>query len=360
MYGGFSFCGKEVGELGIQYAPDMSSTYVYGENFSEHTEAFEGHDGSLHYGTTVSSKAFRLRCYFEYKHINNNIIDNVLNFFYRGRTGRLIFEQRDWLWYSATVTSVDTSQLRNYLNGFITINLVAHYPFGRSDILSLDSYDNTENLTTDSYFLDKTGFITKDIMPQTSFKNITKNTTFCLYNPGNEYADVAIAIAGEAGKGITILNETTRQEEGFVAFTKNVTTSANQYVLCDSLNGKTILTDGNNSTTGRIYHDYGFIKLAPYRSRRYNISVTIADNKATSEGAFELDDVGRFINLGDKWYKITTFEDKNTVVFENIFGDSFEAEEYSATIADMNEIVVQLKADAVIDKLDFIYKPTFR
>ena len=284
MDGGFSFCGMEAGKLGIQYAPDMPSTYIYGETYSEHQEAFEGHDGSLHYGTTVKAKQFRLRCYFENSHVNEGILDRVLDFFYRGRTGRLVFAQRDWLWYSATVASVDTTQLRNHLNGFITINLVAHYPFGRCDFMSVDSYDSVADLTADESLLNKTGFILTSQMPQMNFTNITANKTFVLYNPGTEYADVAISFSGAGENGVKITNVTTGQEERFLAFTKASTTDAGKYVICDSLNGKTILTDGNgNSTMQRMYHDYGFIRLAPARDTKRNLNVSLSGNTVMSK-----------------------------------------------------------------------------
>ena len=58
--------------------------------------------------------------------------------------------------------------------------------------------------------------------------------------------------------------------------------------------------------------------------------------------------------------KITEVKDNNELVIENPLGDSFSGDDHIATIAQMNEIVVQLGAGASLDKLEFIYKPTFR
>ena len=106
--GGFSFCGVECGELNLQYVPENAETYVYRPaKYEVHEQAFEGHDGGYFYGTTTAPKEFKLRCIYQDEHINNGSMTAILNFFKRGKTGRLSFEKRPWVWYNATVTNVD-------------------------------------------------------------------------------------------------------------------------------------------------------------------------------------------------------------------------------------------------------------
>lgn len=355
MTGGFSFCGVDIGFFDIIYAPDMSSTYVYGQTYSEHAESFEGYHGALSYGNTVRPKEFRLRCYFEDQKINSGIIDKVQSFFYRGRTGRLVFMEQDWLWYVATVTSVDTSQFRNYRNGVITINMKANYPFGRTDILNTDSIS-----TTDPYILNKTGLISSLITPEVEYTNISSNRSVMLYNPGNEYAHVAIEISGNAGDGITIINKENNQECKVVAFDRAQTSNIDKYIVVDSLNGKTVITDGTNAELGFIYHDHGFITLAPSPIVKRYIVVSYNGNTVTCNQLFDPSDVGKYLYISGTWYKINSFIDVSTVTVED--GGALEGVtgSYMSHIVTMNKIDIQLSAGAIIDRLKFVYKPTFR
>lgn len=138
MQGNFTFCGVDVATLGIRYAPDMTGTYVYTQTWNPSVQTFEGFHGGIYYGETVQPKEFRLRCYFEDQNINEGVLDRVWNLFSHGRTGRLVFKERPWVWYIATAGGVDVSQLRNYRNGFVTIILRAYCPFARCDAMCLE------------------------------------------------------------------------------------------------------------------------------------------------------------------------------------------------------------------------------
>ena len=89
MQGGFSFCGTDIAELGLEYVPDNANTYVYaGSTYKVHEQAFDGHDGGYYYGVTTGIKPFTLRCIFEGSHINDGILTKVESFFRKGKTGR--------------------------------------------------------------------------------------------------------------------------------------------------------------------------------------------------------------------------------------------------------------------------------
>ena len=132
MIGGFSFCGVDIDTLGLEYAPDNSNTYVYKPSlWNMDEDSFESHDGGYFYGTSVRPKDFSLRCIYQDTHVGHGGMTKLFHLFSRGKTGRLIFQKRPWCWYTATVVSVDISQMRNYMNGIVTINLRAYYPFAR-------------------------------------------------------------------------------------------------------------------------------------------------------------------------------------------------------------------------------------
>ena len=105
MQGGFSFCGTDIAELGLEYVPDNANTYVWaGSTYKVHEQAFDGHDGGYFYGTTTAAKPFTLRCIYQETHINEGILTKVESFFRKGKSGRLVFKNRPWVYYVATVT----------------------------------------------------------------------------------------------------------------------------------------------------------------------------------------------------------------------------------------------------------------
>ena len=382
MKGGFSFCGTDIADLGIYYVPPTSNMYVYGQtNVYEHEETFEGHHGGYYYGTTVQPKEFSLRCYFEDSHINQGILDNIQAFFRRGRTGRLIFQNRDWLWYSATVMNIDFSALSNYLNGFITINLKAYYPFARTDAKFLTPSDEmhytspvlgelvlNENLFGTDVFVEEsysskknTGLMYQERTPTTIFTGVTEDFTFLLYNAGDEYAAVSVEMAGDAGDdGVIVTNNTTQQKCKLLGFDKSQTTDLGLYVASDALNGKTYLTDNHsNGDLKFMYHDYGFITLAPGLPIKRDLEVTKTAGvpRITGDKLFSESDLGKYIYIEEAWHKIVSVSDENAI---NIDADLTQSGTEAATIVAMNEMSVTVSNGTDLDTIQFVYKNTFR
>lgn len=136
MQGGFSFCGIDIADIGLEYAPELADTYVFSsKDYSVQQQTFDAHDGGYFYGISVQPKKFTLRCIYQDTHINEGIITKIERLFRRGRTGRLIFKKRPWMYYVATVTKCNVSTITNYLNGIATIEMTAYYPYGRCDDL---------------------------------------------------------------------------------------------------------------------------------------------------------------------------------------------------------------------------------
>ena len=356
MQGGFSFCGVDIAKFGLEYVPPLDQTYVFGgAPYEVHQETFDAHHGGYFYGTTVQPKDFTLKCLYQDLHIAHGSLTAIENFFRRGKTGRLVFEQRDWLWYTATVVGIDLSDLRNYRNGFVTITLRAYYPFARHDHISLGD-DNMFNY----YIAANTGLLNEVETPQTSFNDVSESMNIMLYNGGSERAGVAIAIAGDSGEdGVTITNNTTGQTAKFVAFDKQLTTDSGQYIVSDGINGKTVLTDGTTSQRGFLYHDHGFIELAPSYPIEREVYVTYSQGSdRISVIGVELGDdvIGKHIKVSGVYHKITDKIDDVLIIDAAAQEDGFE---YS-NIVTMNEISIELSPGAQLTKLNFIYKPTFQ
>lgn len=356
MQGGFSFCGVDIAKFGLEYVPPLDQTYVFGSApYEVHQETFDAHHGGYFYGTTVQPKDFTLKCFYQDLHIAHGSLTAIENFFRRGKTGRLVFEHRDWLWYTATVVGVDLSDLRNYRNGFVTITLRAYYPFARHDYISLGD-SNIFNY----YIAANTGLLSDSETPETSFNNITESKNIMLYNGGSERAGVAIAIAGDAGEdGVTITNHTTGQTAKFVAFTKSATTDVDKYIVSDAINGKTVLTDGSSSQHCFMYHDHGFIELAPSYPVERDVYVVYdkGSNRVSAIGVELGDDViGKHMVIGGEYRKIIDKEDETLIIDTAATSNGAGY----ANIVTMNEISVELSNGAQLTKLNFIYKPTFQ
>jgi len=356
MQGGFSFCGVDIAKFGLEYVPTLDQTYVFASSgYDIHQETFDSYNGGYFYGTTVRPKDFFLRCIYQNQHIAHGLLDTVESFFKRGRTGRLVFRTREWVWYTATVINVDFSDLRNYENGFITIQLRAFYPFSRHDEIGL-----TDSNMYDNHIATNSGLLPLSVTPPTDIGPLQHTIDTYLYNGGSERASVAIRIAGDAGDGITITNNTTNQSAKFIAFSKADTTEANKYIVSDSLNGKTIITDGTNSKMAFMYHDYGFIELAPSFpiERDVYVSVSKGSDTITLTGKDVDDDViGKFVRIGTQWHKIIDKHNSHTLVLNHVF--DYTGYERS-DIAVVNEISIELSPTSDITKLEFVYKPTFK
>lgn len=123
------FDGVDIEDIGLEYAPDNRNTQVYNPaDWAVHEQSFDGYNGGYFFGTTVKPKTFTLRCFYEDSHVSDGIMTKVWRTFKRGRTGRLVFKNRPWLWYNATVVDVDATNMLNYKNGIVTITLRAYYP----------------------------------------------------------------------------------------------------------------------------------------------------------------------------------------------------------------------------------------
>ena len=369
MRGGFTFKDVDIADVFLSYAPELGDTYVYRPAETNiHEETFDGHDGGYFYGLTKQPKEIILRCFFEQKNIDRGVMEKIHWLFRKGSSGKLVFQQRPWCYYYATVTEVDDKELFNYLNGFIKVTMKAYYPLARSDY----SYFPRNCI---GYFkvMESTAFFEdENMMPDASLignNPLSARKSFLLYNPGTEYADVGIEIAGDAVQGVVIENLTTKQKCKFIGLTKEITSDANKYVYYDGINGKCVLKSDTATEMNSLYHDSGYINLAPgypvYRDiyvenisyntvRVTNIlyDVNIEENTELAKRRY----VGKYIYLNQRWIKINdVLSEHSLLLAENAGVNSTQR----TVIATMNELVVYPVASMSLTKLNFKYKPTF-
>ena len=361
MEGGFTFCGCDIAELGLEYAPENENTYVYAPTEAEiHDETFDGHHGGYAYGATKKPKEFILRCFFEEKAIDRGIMTRVYDLFRVGKSGKLVFKRKPWCYYYVTVKSRPKTEFTNYLNGLITITMTAYYPFARG-INFGDTEDHAfYNLPSDLYHDDvvlNTGLLNKEgMVPSLSYTNLTSQKSIILFNPGTEPAQVGIAASGDSGSGVTIKNYTTGQECKLVAMSKAVTTDVNKEVFCDGINGKTLLRGAATSEIAFLYHDHGFIELEPAFPILRNVFINYTGNTTIQLiNNIKKDVRGEYIFANNKWLKILTQENNSIIVNEPV---GISGEERTC-ICKMNELSIEPDSTMNIDRISFSYKPTF-
>ena len=416
--GGFSFDGVDIADIGLLYAPEISNTYVYKPtNKKVHEQVFDAHPGGYYYGNTAQPKDFVLRCLFEEQHVLSGIMARVHDLFRVGRTGRLVFGKRPWLWYTATVINVNGDSITNRENGLITIQLRAYYPFARSDQYYADAeWPITPAMTEmQKEEAEEHNRIAADMLANSSMTHMPDNGTYDIYrtrdlegltctyqfvpkptvpltvnktglkviNPGTERAPVCIEIGGQFGNGVTITNETNSEVCKFVGGS----TDADRYLMCDALNGRvaTHVVGYDTEEVDYLFHDYGFMYLEPsgvpiYRSNGENdVTLKLFTGSGTSSTfvlyanpVFEYreDLVGKYIyseTTGLMWriIKVMTTYGSESGLFiqcEKNGRDNLLVNGISQwMIVKPNIISIRKTNDSTmsLNRLNFVFKPTF-
>lgn len=358
MKGGFSFCGIDIADIGLEYAPENKDTYVYAPAKTQiQEETFDGHDGGYFYGVTKEPKEFTLRCYFENQNISNGILTRANSLFRRGRSGMLIFKRRPWCYYYATVTDTNNDDLYNYENGLFVVTMKAYYPYARGLKVNGRLFCNLLTDPNHNEVMQNTGLLEKEAMVlPTSFNNIP-DENIILYNPGTEYANVGLVIAGQAGDGVVIKNLTTGESCRYIGFN----TEEGEEIFTDGINGKIVKRSSDNTSFAFLYHDYGYINLKPAYPILRDIYASYNNQTVTTTNILYEDEsekewyVGKYIFLGNAWYKITECHDKHTLFIDKPASSGIE----KTCIVLMNEIQIIPTQGTNLTKISFIYEPTF-
>ncbi len=378
MAGGFSFCGTDIEDIGLEYAPELEDTYVYKTAKARiHEEVFDGHNGGYYYGISHEPKEFILRCIFQDQEIDQGLMGQILHLFREGRSGKLVFDRRPWCWYYATVSELDITGITNYLNGVIKVTMKAYYPYARSDLFTVKRGDvDYYRIIANSACLPPTvGIPDRDLCKDGP---LTTAKEFLLFNPGDVYAPVSIMIAGDVGKGVNIINHTTGQTCRFVAMSSAEFDGEN-YLYVDGLSGKTVTVKDGVKKANFLYHDQGFIFLKPSFPATRDVQASCSDGEVivhnklfdrnrgeTREWAEDLYK-GQFIWLMDGWHEIVSvgkemeYEDKSYFDEHRITVSDNPQDSQSVTtvICPMNRLSIEPESTMNITKLEFVYHPTY-
>lgn len=365
--GGFTFGDVDIAELGLTYAPESKDFYVYSPTqVNIYSQAYDGHPGEYLYGTSLKPKEFTLRCIFE-ENVESGLMYKVITTFQIGKTAKLVFKRRPWIYYEATVIKVDTSRLLTAHSGVITISMRAAYPFGRSALKYLSETGDQSPLV-----LENSGFLTYDPSFITNtIVNTTWNTQeWYLYNPGDVKTPVGVNFAGNTGSNIvTISNDTNGDSLGLVGITDALTTSVNKWIAVDGINGKTVLTNGSTSQLAFLYHHQGFLTLEPGRPIRnvllkHTYDVTSGRRMSSSSPLFNESMIGKYIKVPNKTnvYRITSILDEYTagiagVAINNSISWPSTSTSVLCDIFTLNRIIASGKP--TVSKLEFNYTPLF-
>ncbi len=371
LRGGFTFCGYDIADLNLEYAPDNENTYVYRPaKTNVHEETMDGHNGGYYYGAYKQPKEFILRCFYEEKDIDRGLMSKLFHIFKIGKSGELIFKRMPWYSYYVTVINVDDREMLNYRNGLITITMKAGYPFARGINMN-EPYTNEHlfySLPVDKYHdkvIQNTGLFTSaEMVPQMTFQDIqltapNKKTIF-LANPGTERAAVGLSLAGNAGDGIIIANATTRQECHIVGMTRSATTGAQKTLYIDGISGKTVLRNSVSSEISFLYHSAGFIEIEPTSPVIRGLYVAeVGTNTISLVNNLNENVIGRYIFINSHWHKILNQTENNVLTLRVSDNEPLGPQDKSTMICDLNEVTISPVTDLYLDVLSFIYKPTY-
>lgn len=363
MTGGFSFCGVDIADVGLEYAPETKDTYVYSpKETAIHEETFEGHNGGYFYGAYRQPKEFTLRCFFEDSYVSLGVMAEAHSLFRVGRSGLLVFKQRPWCYYYATVTNIDATEMYNYMNGLFVVTMKAYYPYARSSFENEEMFYNVSGSENHDEIMANTAMLDNaSMVPAVSFGSsespLESSQNILLFNPGTERAKVGLSMSGTAGEGFTIYNKTTDQLCRYHVFTSSMADT----VITDGISGKTVAIKNGSKKLSFLYHDYGFIELEPAFPIIRGLHVSYSGTSVTTDSTLYKNSeeakwyVGKYIYLNSAWRKIISVTDEHTLKLSASAGSG----EAITSIVLMNEIELTLSNTTSLTDLSFIYKPTF-
>ena len=308
------------------------------------------HDGGYFYGNEVEAREFVLECYFE--EIEMDTFERIIQWLHRDREGKLIFDDRPFVYYIARVSKVvegkvySSSHLHKWGNetlysGTFTVTFKAYDPFGRMTCVSYPDFDKDG-------VIDHSGIMREDEMPPA----IQPQTgDYLVYNPGTETTDTFISIAGTAPNGLMIRNATTGDVCEIVSLPSSLV------LTIDSETGWVSSTADPDGSAFE-YHDLGYIRLAPCTPyEREVVASYVSGLNMITFPMYETteENVGQYIRLDGEWLRIISVSGKTAIVNKFLKKTSVE----NTMITTMNEISVEGEG-AELTLLKMEYEPRIR
>ena len=352
---GFTLFGIHSSKYNILRTSDGSRYNQWlSPDFENISESVAGQTGSYDFGTKINEGHHSLHCF----------CDGVTEFELRwlqawlspGKVGKLIFDESPFKYYTVKLSNRPDFSFIPFgysgggtlYKGEFELELVAFYPYGLSRFDTLDEaiYDNPSGKL---YY--NSGLLYKEILPPSTFTNITNNKNIILYNGGNENANVNVRITG-TWDSLTINNKTTNQsftlKKNDVPATFEVDANLGQ---CRHFELETLATD---------YHSGTYIQAegTGWVDMYTQVSLTNGSDLVAFPVDAVLDDdlEGKFVFINGGQYEIESKVNDNQIKLTSTFTGTSGL--YDATIVKDNKISVS-GVGLNISKLEFEYKYTY-
>lgn len=352
MQTSFTFNGIDITTYGLSYTPTNEETYVWKPaQYNLHEQNIENHDTAYFYGASKQPKQFNLRCIFETVTISDGLLFKIYNDFKIGKSGKLRFSNRPWIYYDVVITNIEHS-ITNYKNGIVNFQMKAYEGVGHADTNYIDeTADYADDMKKNSNMLPF------DALGTQTISNINNTTSIFIYNGGSEYAHTKISINAETSNGINIYNKNTTQ----MCILTPWTLQSTDKVVIDSYSGKTVLDSNGTVTPKYLYHDSGFVTLKPNLHIHANASaeVSLIGVVTCEKDIFTEDMVGNIITDGTMSKVITSVINSKKCTIGGLFADGYTYDDFY--ICEANEIVVSAPEgqSLSIDELTIDFKTTF-
>lgn len=202
---GFTYNGIHSETLGCWYIPDASDNWRASPEYEVMDQDVVGRNGGYYYGNRVKSRVFTLKMYFE--DITAETRERIRAWLDRKTSGRLIFDDRPFVYYNVRPTKTEPGKLYttrhggssfDRYSGTFTLTFTAYEAFG---FLKYKYYTDYDQDGAGVYC----GMLEENEMPAAP---TAASESFLLYNCGTEPCGAKITLAGSAPNGVVIKNKT--------------------------------------------------------------------------------------------------------------------------------------------------------
>lgn len=360
---GFTYNGIHCSVYNVDYVPGASDRWFADPEYDTYTKKISWRAGGYYFGNSVNIREIKLDCYFE--EISIATREKIRKWLGRNTTGRLIFDERPFVYYNVRPGEIVSGKIYNDLNdtysGTFSVTFLAVDPFG---YLTRKSNSGTETDGASNYC----GIISANMMPDSP---TTSSTVFDVYNPGTENCGLSIKMSGSCNKPIRFFNNRNK--------TECVINALPSSGLILDLNGDTGLVIDyasnapDNFSNGFAYHDYGMVRLEPdvtYTGIAYTATENGTAYMVTPTGLAVTEElVGGMIHFNTPATRTATIASVNTstgVLTCMLGGSGTLSETGTMNVSTENRINIQEKNDSgnwiapstlIMDSIEIDYKP---
>ena len=300
---GFTYCGVHSGKYSVEYIPDPKARWDASPEFDVYEEDVAGRDGGYYYGNNTKIRKITLQCFFE--NIPMETREDIRSWLGRNTKGKLIFDDKPFVYYNVRPSKIVDGEIYTILtgrgeihSGTFTVTFSAYEPYGFMTYKQID--DGVDLKGAEIY----SGILPAEQMPALISET---STSGLIYNCGTQPCNTLIQIGG-TGTDIVISNETNG------TFCSLLSLPESGYLEIDSRLGKVTWVHNEQRDVFFEYHNEGYLTLAPYLPKQFNVGVEYKKGSATVSfyGLTSLENyLGKYIYLEDAWHKIVSVSEED-------------------------------------------------